>query len=256
VFQIDTIARPKNNRGMEKQSWQLDWTRDHIRKFWNWYSCQPKNEELYFSKMVGDSILKNFSRFHKLKGVAVDMGAGPGYLTESLLKKGMKVWAVDISNDSLASLKRKLGQNPNLVGTSLYQDGKSTLPSGCADVVFWIETIEHLGDLDLEITLKEIRRILKPDGALFITTPNDEDIKANQVFCPNCECVFHPVQHLRSFSVESLKELMHKFGFQTFACESTYFSNDSWPIKTAKRLVHQKRYNKLPHLFGLFAKSN
>lgn len=45
-------------------------------------------------------------------------------------------------------------------------------PSSAYDVAVSIETIEHLPDDQPERTLTELRRVLKPDGVLFLKTPN------------------------------------------------------------------------------------
>jgi hypothetical protein len=73
--------------------------------------------------------------------------------------------------------------------------------------------------------LGEIRRILKPGtGYLFVTTPNNENLEASTVFCPECGAVFHRYQHLRSFTIESLEELMRSHGFATTLCNITLFN--------------------------------
>ena len=40
-----------------KSGWRLDWSPEQISDFWNWHSQQPRTQALYFSKLVGNSIL-------------------------------------------------------------------------------------------------------------------------------------------------------------------------------------------------------
>ena len=49
------------------------------------------------------------------------------------------------------------------------------------------------------VLLEEVRRVLRPGGHVIMTTPHREDMGKNEVLCPNCRCVFHRMQHLRSF---------------------------------------------------------
>jgi len=47
------------------------------------------------------------------------------------------------------------------------------LPDGCADRVLWLDVVEHLRPWQVDATLREVRRILRPGGLVVIhTLPN------------------------------------------------------------------------------------
>ena len=86
-----------------------------------------------------------------------------------------------------------------------------------------IETIEHLKDEDLTRLLAELRRLVKPDGLIVITTPFNEDMDSGYIFCPFCEAEFHRMQHMRSFNVSSLELLLTQQGLEVEFCRNMDF---------------------------------
>jgi ubiquinone/menaquinone biosynthesis C-methylase UbiE len=61
----------------------------------------------FFSEAVRDKALA--AAGVRAGGVAADVGAGTGFLTEALLQAGLKVVAVDQSPEMLAQLQAKVG---------------------------------------------------------------------------------------------------------------------------------------------------
>jgi ubiquinone/menaquinone biosynthesis C-methylase UbiE len=111
-----------------------------------------------------------------------------------------------------------------------------------------IETVEHMDAHAFQSALGEAYRILKPGGIVVITTPNEENLQANQIMCPNCGCVFHKVQHVRSWSHQSLGDAMHDIGFERVMCAPVLFSPYARPLRQFHRLRLALRRAKLPHL--------
>jgi len=72
------------------------------------------------------------------------------------------------------------------------------------------EVLEHLSVEELEATLAEVYRVLKPNGRFLGTVPAEEDLKLSEVVCPSCGEVFHRWGHLQSFTKERLKEQLSK----------------------------------------------
>ena len=52
-----------------------------------------------------------------------------------------------------------------------------------------------------------------------ITTPNEEVLSNNAVFCPECGHEFHRWQHLRSWSADSLASALARHGFEPLFCQ-------------------------------------
>ena len=92
------------------------------------------------------------------------------------------------------------------------------------DLVVCTECIEHVLDEHIDVMLSELKRILKPNGIILFTTPNEEDMSINEVCCPECNTIFHRHGHVRIFSVDSLVNLMEEHKFKTVLCDGTDFA--------------------------------
>ena len=97
---------------------------------------------------------------------AADIGAGTGFITEGLIRKGLQVIAVDQSDVMLAEMERRFAGIDNIE----YRQGeaeKLPVPDETVDYAFANMYLHHV-----ESPLKAIRemvRILKPGGKLVIT---------------------------------------------------------------------------------------
>ncbi|MGE5558547.1 MAG: methyltransferase domain-containing protein [Bacillota bacterium] len=108
--------------------------------------------------------------------VAVDVGAGTGYLTLALAAKAGKVYAVDNSSSMLRIAREQASQKG--LRNIEFLEGKAEeipLPGGTADWAFANMLLHHVEDPLL--VLKEIRRILKPGGRIVLTEIEEHDHK-------------------------------------------------------------------------------
>lgn len=105
-------------------------------------------------------------------GHLVDFGCGNGAQTFRFLDHFEQVTGVDVVAAELAAFtaeSRRLGLAAR-VRTVLTDGGPLPLADGCADVVTSFTVLEHVGDECA--ALRELRRVLKPDGLLIVTVPN------------------------------------------------------------------------------------
>jgi hypothetical protein len=72
---------------------------------------------------------------------------------------------------------------------------------------------------------------------IVITTPNDEVLDDNKVFCPNCNSVFHRWQHVKSWSASSLEKVITNFGFKKEKIYTTFFRKEVKEQKTIMSLI-------------------
>jgi 2-polyprenyl-3-methyl-5-hydroxy-6-metoxy-1,4-benzoquinol methylase len=195
-----------------------DWPQEAVVRFWNHQTSHPELAAPYFSRQVGRGIVGLALRQGVLAdgSTVLDLGCGPGYLAEHLLEAGCEVWGVDSADASIAEANRRLDRRPGWHGASHDPPGQAF------DAVTCIETIEHLSDALLSSTFKTIREHLRPGGAAFLTTPNDEDIRAAVVYCPFCDHEFHSMQHVRSFTAETLRARLEGAGFAVPFCEAVH----------------------------------
>ncbi len=227
---------------------RIDWTPEQIQRFWDWHAAHPATQALYFSKLAGDALLDTTKKFVKLQGVALDVGAGPGYLTQKLVARGVKTFAVDTSAESVAKLEARLGAHENFLGARSSTMDHIPFADGLGDLAFVIETVEHLDEAALRALLRETHRVLKRKGVVVVTTPNEEDLSALEHFCPNCGVIFHRWQHVRAWSARTLENEMQQHGFETMACYPTLFSDYPVWVRPLHRLAITLQQQKFPHL--------
>jgi len=203
--------------------WRLEWTPERVRVFWDWYADHPTLQAEYCSKSLVHSMLDQMEKYIGMRGTFVDFGSGPGFVTEALLRRGIQTYAFDSSHTSVAALHARLGGQPGLLGAAV-SEGRMPLADDSADAVLLIETIEHLDAATGQSLLGEARRVLRRGGHVVITTPHEENLRESEIICPNCHCVFHRMQHLRTFGVALLAATVEEAGFRTVVCRGTYFS--------------------------------
>lgn len=105
--------------------------------------------------------------------VVADIASGEGY-GSSILAEGAKyVYGIDIDEEAILYAQQKYQQN-NLEFRQGSID-KIPISAHSIDVVISFETIEHVGEYIQIDFMKEIKRILKPDGVLIISTPNKKN---------------------------------------------------------------------------------
>ena len=97
--------------------------------------------------------------------LAADIGAGTGFIAEGLIRKGLRVIAVDRSPAMLAELRRKLPGRA--VDCRLGEAEDLPIPDETVDYVFANMCLHHVEDPSRAI--REMARVLKPGGVAVIT---------------------------------------------------------------------------------------
>ncbi len=212
-----------NNINFKKHN--IEWTNEKISRFWDYCASNKDLFEDSVAKQNGEGIVKFVKKYIKKDGRNLDYGSGPGYLLDYLFQNNISCFALDSSPDSLENIKEKFKNNPLLKDVILSTSiPNKDIKTENFDFVFFIETIEHVSPEFLKNTLEEMNRIVKPGGYILITTPNKENLEKKKVICPECGCIFHRVQHMNSFSVEKLSNLMSSHGFERVFCKETIFT--------------------------------
>ncbi len=108
------------------------------------------------------------------RGRALDYGCGQGHYSRSLAARGWSVTGVDVDAGRLAEARDRateigLGDRCEFVEVGL-TDRELPFEKGHFDAIFASEVIEHVPDPLAWIT--ELKRILRRDGTLYLTTPN------------------------------------------------------------------------------------
>ena len=117
----------------------------------------------------------------------LDLGCGAGSLREQL--SGLKVTGVDVD-------PKELARNPDLPSVCAESD-RLPFASGSFDFVVCHHSLEHFRDA--AGVIREIRRVLKPRGRLFVSVPDGRSFSDRFyrfLFCGG--------GHLQRFSLESV----------------------------------------------------
>jgi 2-polyprenyl-3-methyl-5-hydroxy-6-metoxy-1,4-benzoquinol methylase len=208
----------------------IEWTPASVQRFWEYWSGRADLEECYFARQAGGAVVDFLSTFVPLAGAAVlDLGSGPGYLIDRLLERGARVHAADLSEQSIAKVQTRLAGREGWQGAKRMDGPVIPWPDGVFDVVCCLETIEHLTAEQCGATLAEARRVLRPEGTLLVTTPNEEPLEASHTLCPNCGSIYHRMQHLRSWSAGDLLAALEDAGFGVRFCRGLNFMAPTRP---------------------------
>jgi len=192
--------------------------------------------EVVWAEHYARYILSSF--FIKGK-VVLDVACGSGYGSFYLAEKGAKkVFGIDNSEETIKYAKRTY-PHPKVeysVGDAL--DLK--LPGNSIDVVVSFETIEHVPDH--RRFLGEVKRVLKKDGLLIISTPN------KGVFPPG-----NPF-HTKEFTFKEFKTTLEEF-FKNIEvlCQDNWITSGILKSRTVKSASISKQLKRV-NMFKLFGK--
>jgi len=131
--------------------------------------------ERYVPTEQGEIRLEHYHRYViALDGIAgkdvLDLACGEGYGSFLMAKVAGKVTGVDVSAKAIRHANSSYAKRAKNLK---FQKGNAIdldLPDAAFDVVVSFETIEHLAEQSK--MLAEIRRVLRPDGVLIISSPN------------------------------------------------------------------------------------
>lgn len=187
--------------------------------------ARGKNLELYQAfhqdrrlqkRIIGDN---NFTYRHlieilkpylpKVKKI-LDIGSGVGTIDFYLASKGKKVTGIEISKSAVELAKKNAELfNLNKKITFINAAFPTKILKGQYDMVIFSEVIEHLED-DTK-ALRDIWKVLKPNGLLVITTPS---INAPLYRLGLLNKFDREVGHMRRYTLPYLISLVEKNGYK------------------------------------------
>lgn len=98
---------------------------------------------------------------------ALEIGCGTGVFTSLVARTGARITAIDLSPDLL--LQATAAHSASNVRFLVMNAEKLEFPAASFDCVYGTSVLHHL---DLEKTLPEMLRVLKPGGVFVFTEPN------------------------------------------------------------------------------------
>ncbi|TFF63436.1 MAG: class I SAM-dependent methyltransferase [Promethearchaeota archaeon] len=102
----------------------------------------------------------------------LDLGCGTGRHLVYFSKKGFKMYGFDSSPNAIKQARRWLGEeNLNAEITVHKMENKFPFPSNYFDAVISIQVIHHNKLEVIKMSVKEIERVIKKGGIIFISFP-------------------------------------------------------------------------------------
>ena len=195
------------------------------------------------TKLSKNNLLEHLIRYDFVKGdlekIVLDIGCGSGHGSNTLSKKFKTVHGVDISEEAIQYAKKNW-QQPNIefsTGDSL----NIPFPENTFDVVVAFEVFEHLTDWGK--FLSEIKRVLKPNGLVYISTPN------KTLYSPGTIKPINP-HHVFEMTIPEFKSaLLNYFKLDKLYGQRTPVYNDHWiwkivnPILFAGKAIIPYKWN-------------
>jgi len=189
------------------------------------------------SKII--KILREYKTLEKSR--VLEIGTGAGYIAHELSKVARKVDSVDIVDDRLI----KEGFTQKLV-----TDEALPYRAASFDIVITNHVLEHVPDQERH--LSEIRRVLKPDGVVYLASPNKWWLTDPHYKLPFISWLPRPVSKLYlliakrrkwdiySVSLSRLTHLAHAEGF--------HLENKAWQL-----ITHPESFGIQPSMLTKFA---
>lgn len=193
-------------RNKEGQSEEKMEDLDINKKIWNHeLSISNQTYEPFLEVIANLVARENYKRI-------VDFGCGNGmvgrFLRESFGSENIELFAADISETALEKSR------PYYDHVFLKED--CLLPNGQFDLVVLNGVIEHICDVNLQILFSDIIRKLLPNGAIFVTVPNNF---SPQILLQRLTKTIRPdleVGHVNLKTKSEWKEFFRGFGFRNF----------------------------------------
>jgi len=132
----------------------------------------------------------------------LDFGAGTGRFAGILRTLGLAIDGVELAEEARREASRRYGFD--------FKSDLSELSSASYDWVTAIEVLEHLPDPGN--ALKQLWKLLKPGGGLFLTTPNANGLAA-RLYGNRWREAVNPF-HLVLFTHPALKAILARAGFE------------------------------------------
>ena len=158
-------------------------------------------------------------RKYKSSGKLLDIGCSVGSMLEAA-KKYFDPLGIDVAEWSLEEARKR---NLNVLNGTLddLKFEKETF-----DVITFTEVIEHIHDP--VSFLKEVNRVLKPEGVIYITTGNIDGFRARRD--GNKWYYLTPQYHIYFFSPKTIRKILKQSGFEVLEIGGLFPLQEMFPL--------------------------
>ncbi len=205
------------------------------------------------NKLVALDYIINPTKYMKI----LDLGSGSGNFEIFFAKKVSKIIALDYHDDAVNFLKKLLKRKKiNNVSVKLFDitNLENFTPSSKFDFVVLCDVIEHLHLNNINTLIKNLLKLVNPDGKVVVVTPN---YRSSWIVIEKLMDIFHISphlkgdQHLFAFDQDSLKKVLKKNGFKIESINSFNLFSFLIPFQFLSKiccLLEIKYFNNLGNL--------
>ncbi len=214
-----TVSWPKNPPPITKEQQKLQ--QDFLRI---WHEVLPKKYGMIEKFNHANPIVANSVKAGKCTTLEIGAGLGEHLIYEDL--KNQDYTALEIRQDFVDTIKNRFPNVSAIVGDI---QGNIDLPDNKFDRILGIHVLEHLRNLPS--ALKEIKRMLKPDGTFAVVIPCEgglayqiaRRISAQRIFEKKFKIPYGPI--IKNEHVSDAWEIMHELK-KYFTIEKSSY----WPL--------------------------
>ena len=205
------------------------------------YNNNEISPQQYYEQHISQDLLHFKKRLdiierYKKGGTILDIGTNIGTMLKVAKDAGWIVRGVEFNHDAV-----KYGNEHFGVNIEDRDFTKAQYEPESFDVVTMNDVIEHV--IDPVATLKEVHRILKKDGILFMTTPNIGTLMAK--LTGKSWLHLKPNEHLTYFAPKTMRTLLEKSGFDLAHLQSIGH------VRTLETILEKgKAYTSIPYTIG------
>jgi len=196
---------------------RTQYSSDYYKERKDYYKEDDAQSKKYQETMDSFSAGLDLLEKHRpSRGKLVDVGCGYGSFLALAIQRGWQARGVDISEHAASVASKKAGAEvfAGTLDDAGFADGEF-------DAVALNDSFEHFADPNAQ--LKQISRILKPDGVLFLNTPNQSAllrVAADAIYRLSAGAIAYPVKklyhefHLYYYTEATLRRILEKHGLE------------------------------------------
>jgi len=196
--------------------------------------------ERLLPSITNESMIEHLHRYSLAKEFCrnktiLDIACGEGYGSNLISEVAEHIYAIDIDQEAINNAKEKyIKKNLEFKCSSIEN---IPLENNSVDVILCFETIEHVSDYIK--ALKELKRVLKKEGLLIISTPN----KTNYTDRTG----YHNPFHIHEFIKSEFNELLSGFfKYNEFLSQGFLYGSFLWnENKMTNTRFYDGNYNKI-----------
>jgi ubiquinone/menaquinone biosynthesis C-methylase UbiE len=197
----------------------------------------------------------------------IDIGTGRGEVPAAAAAMGARAIGVDYSLSAMALARKTLDAAAagNGAGAVMAADARRLpLPSGRADLVTMLDVVEHLTPDELQATLVEARRVLRPGGRIFAHTLPTRTVyevtyRLQRLLVPGRRRQwpadprndFERLMHVNEQTRRSLGSALRRAGFADVGVVYGQWVHDTFVPERHRRLYRRLARHRLTARFGV-----